>query len=59
MDTTHESKTGRPIGGERTFVLVLDPGDEAFATISKFAEEERLSGASLTALGAFSKATVG
>ena len=46
-------------GGERTFVLVLDPDDEAFATISKFAEEERLSAASLTALGAFSKATVG
>jgi len=46
-------------GGERTFVLILDPGDEAFAAISKFAEGERLSAASLTALGAFSKATVG
>jgi uncharacterized protein len=46
-------------GGERTFVLILDPGDEAFATIGKFAEEERLSAASLTAIGAFSKATVG
>ena len=45
--------------GERTYVLVLDPGDEAFTAISKFAEQERLSAASLTALGAFSKATVG
>jgi uncharacterized protein len=44
---------------EPTYVLILDPGDEAFATISKFAEKERLSAASLTALGAFSKATVG
>ena len=45
--------------GERTFVLVLDPGDEACATISNFAEDKRLSAASLTALGAFSRATVG
>jgi uncharacterized protein len=46
-------------GGDRTFVLVLDPGDEAFTAISKFAEKERLSAASLTAVGAFSKAVVG
>jgi uncharacterized protein len=45
--------------GERTFVLVLDPGDEAFATITGFALKEGLSAASLTALGAFSRATVG
>jgi uncharacterized protein len=45
--------------GERTYVLVLDPGDEAFAAISKFAEQQQLSAASVTALGAFSKATVG
>jgi uncharacterized protein len=45
--------------GERTFVLVLDPGEEAFATISKFATQQGLSAASLTALGAFSGATVG
>jgi predicted DNA-binding protein with PD1-like motif len=45
--------------GGRTFVLVLDPGEEAVSTISRFAEQERVSGASLTALGAFSNATVG
>jgi uncharacterized protein len=45
--------------GERTYVVILDPGEEAFAAISKFAVEERLSAASLTALGAFAKATVG
>lgn len=45
--------------GQRTVVLVLDPGEEAFATIDKFATQERLSAASLTALGAFAKATVG
>ena len=45
--------------GERIFVLILDPGEEAFSTISGFAARERLSAASLTALGAFSRATVG
>jgi len=54
-----KSKLVAKSAGGRTYVLVLDPGDEAFATISKFAEQERLSAASLTALGAFSKATVG
>ncbi|HEV2097492.1 MAG TPA: PPC domain-containing DNA-binding protein [Stellaceae bacterium] len=45
--------------GERTYVLVLDPGEEAFRAIGKFAGEQFLSGASLTALGAFLQATVG
>ena len=45
--------------GERTYVLVLDAGEEAFAAISAFAGKSRLSGASLTALGAFERATVG
>jgi len=39
--------------GERTFVVVLDAGDEAFAAITGFAAKERLGGASLAALGAF------
>jgi hypothetical protein len=45
--------------GERTFVLVLDAGDEAFSAIGTFATEAKLEGASLTALGAFEHATVG
>lgn len=45
--------------GERTFVLVLDAGDEAFAEITAFASTAHLAGASLTALGAFERATVG
>ncbi|MBS0549817.1 MAG: DNA-binding protein [Proteobacteria bacterium] len=45
--------------GKRTFVLVLDSGEEAFAAITKFASENDLSGASLTALGAFERCTVG
>jgi len=45
--------------GERTFVVILDAGDEAFAAITDFANRNRLGGASLTALGAFEKATLG
>jgi hypothetical protein len=44
--------------GLRTFVLVLDPGEEAVAAIKGFAGAQGLSGASLTALGAFEHATV-
>jgi len=45
--------------GQRTFILVLETGEEAFSTISDFAMEQRLGAASLTALGAFSGAMVG
>lgn len=45
--------------GGRTFVLVLDAGEEAFAAIAAFATETGLDSASLTAIGAFERATVG
>lgn len=45
--------------GERMFVLVLDSGEEAYAAISKFASQQSLHGASLTAIGAFESARVG
>lgn len=45
--------------GQRTFVVVLDPGEEAFAQLTSFAVERGVGGASLTALGAFERATVG
>lgn len=44
---------------ERNFVLVLDDGEEAFEAINRFAEEQKLGGASLTAIGAFSSAVLG
>jgi predicted DNA-binding protein with PD1-like motif len=43
----------------RNFVLVLDDEEEAFEAITRFAQEQRLGGASLTAIGAFSNATLG
>ena len=45
--------------GQRTFVIVLDPGEEAFETLTAFAREHGVDGASLTAIGAFERAVVG
>jgi predicted DNA-binding protein with PD1-like motif len=44
---------------ERTFVLILDPAEEAFAAISRFADRKDITGASVTAIGAFERAKVG
>jgi predicted DNA-binding protein with PD1-like motif len=40
-------------------VVVLDSGEEAFAALTRFAGEAGISAASLTAIGAFERATVG
>lgn len=40
-------------------VVVLDSGEEAFAALTKFVNEAKLSAGSLTAIGAFERATVG
>jgi len=45
--------------GAKVEVVVLDSGEEAFATLTRFANERSLTAASLTAIGAFEKATVG
>ena len=45
--------------GHETRVVFLDSGEEAFAALTKFANDARLTAASLTAIGAFEKATVG
>ena len=54
-----QSKLVAEGAGERTFVVILDAGEEAFSALAGFAAREGLSAASLTALGAFEKATVG
>lgn len=38
---------------------MLDPGEEAFTTLISFATQQPVDGASLTAIGAFERATVG
>lgn len=44
--------------GERTFILILEEGDEAFACLTAFAQQERITAASVTAIGAFRSATI-
>jgi predicted DNA-binding protein with PD1-like motif len=45
--------------GQRTYVVVLDSGEEAIDCLQSFAEAECLSAAQLTAIGAFESAVVG
>jgi predicted DNA-binding protein with PD1-like motif len=43
-------------GGQRTFVVVLETGDEVMSCLQRFAEAEGLSAAQVTAIGAFERA---
>jgi hypothetical protein len=45
--------------GQRTFVVVLQTGDEAIACLQSFAVRERLGAAQISAIGAFSDAVLG
>ena len=45
--------------GAETRVVILESGEEAFAALTKFANEAGITAASLTAIGAFEKAIVG
>jgi predicted DNA-binding protein with PD1-like motif len=46
-------------GGAETRIVILDSGEEAFAALTKFANDAGITAASLTAIGAFERATVG
>lgn len=46
-------------GGERTFALIFDAGDEVMAGLADFAWSNKLSASHFTAIGAFSGATLG
>src|ERR1700750_2104330 len=45
--------------GSETRVVILDSGEEAFAALTKFANEAGISAASLTGIGALEKRTIG
>ena len=45
--------------GKRVFTLILDAGEEVFACLSRFADEQAMPAASITAIGAFERATIG
>lgn len=44
---------------ERTFALILETGEEVVAALERFATEQRLDASRITAIGAFSEATLG
>jgi predicted DNA-binding protein with PD1-like motif len=46
-------------GPQKTYVLVLDKGDEAVGCMEQFARDHNLAAAQLTGIGAFSDATLG
>ncbi len=46
-------------GGEKTYALVFETGDEAMAGLSAFAREKGLTSARFTAIGAFRSVTLG
>lgn len=46
-------------GSAQVHVVVLDAGAEAFAALTRFAKEAGISAASLAAIGAFERATIG
>lgn len=58
MTTMKSAKIAGDAGAEIR-VVILDPGEEAFATLTKFANDAGLTAASLTAIGAFERATIG
>lgn len=45
-------------GGLRTFAVILESGDEAMSSLDAFAREEELTGAQITAIGAFENAVL-
>jgi predicted DNA-binding protein with PD1-like motif len=42
-------------GGQRTFAVVLDTGDEVLGCLTSFVNEHRIGAAQITAIGAFSE----
>jgi predicted DNA-binding protein with PD1-like motif len=46
-------------GQEKTFAIVFGPGEEVVAGLLQFARDQKLSGAHLTAIGAFERVTLG
>ncbi|KAB2671712.1 DNA-binding protein [Brucella tritici] len=54
-----QSKLLSETGGQRTYVVVLDPGEEVLSTLTGFVREHRLTAASVSAIGAFRRAMLG
>jgi uncharacterized protein len=46
-------------GGEKTFAVILDKGDEVTSSLLTFAKDVKLSASHFTAIGAFASVTLG
>src|SRR5262245_46479017 len=49
------SKLLHEVDGKRTFAVILGTGDEVMACLTAFSGKERVGGAQITAIGAFSR----
>ena len=54
-----QAKKVHEVDGLKTYVLVFDRGDEVMRELKRFAKERKLTASSLTAIGAFERATLG
>ncbi len=54
-----QSRLINQAGQQRTFVVVLESGDEATACLKRFVEQEKIEAAQLTAIGAFRSTVLG
>ena len=54
-----QAKLIHQAGGQRTFVVVLETGEEVMGQLKAFADREKLKAAQLTAIGAFSDTVLG
>jgi predicted DNA-binding protein with PD1-like motif len=45
--------------GPRIHAVILNSGEEAFSTLTRFANDAKITAASVTAIGAFERATIG
>src|SRR5438309_7640101 len=54
-----KSRVLSEVGGQKTFALIFDTGDEVMQTLQAFAREQRLAGSHFTAIGAFQDVTLG
>jgi uncharacterized protein len=54
-----ESRLINQAGQQRTFVVVLNSGDEVTACLKRFVEQEKIEAAQFSAIGAFRSAVLG
>jgi predicted DNA-binding protein with PD1-like motif len=55
----HEEGSDEGVGGERTFALIFETGENIIATVTRFASDLHFTAAHFTAIGALSDVTLG